>query len=138
MANTTYTLVLLRHGQSDWNEKNLFTGWVDVPLTQKGRDEAARGGELLPRLCGALVAHRAVAPRLEVGHAHPAQRHHNGERGGEEAPVEAAAEHAPQPPLREQQERQRREQASEVEDPLDRNPAPAVDEETGTQARRSR
>ena len=47
MANTTYTLVLLRHGQSEWNEKNLFTGWVDVPLTEKGRAEAARGGELL-------------------------------------------------------------------------------------------
>ncbi|WP_144794438.1 phosphoglyceromutase [Kocuria palustris] len=42
-----YTLILLRHGQSDWNEKNLFTGWVDVPLTDKGRAEAARGGELL-------------------------------------------------------------------------------------------
>lgn len=42
-----YNLILLRHGQSDWNEKNLFTGWVDVQLTEKGRDEAARGGELL-------------------------------------------------------------------------------------------
>jgi 2,3-bisphosphoglycerate-dependent phosphoglycerate mutase len=42
-----YTLVLLRHGESDWNAKNLFTGWVDVPLTEKGRVEAARGGELL-------------------------------------------------------------------------------------------
>ncbi|QCU78819.1 phosphoglyceromutase [Citricoccus sp. SGAir0253] len=47
MADTPYKLVLLRHGQSDWNEKNLFTGWVDVPLTEKGRQEAARGGELL-------------------------------------------------------------------------------------------
>ncbi|SFV25003.1 phosphoglyceromutase [Micrococcus terreus] len=47
MAETPYKLVLLRHGQSDWNEKNLFTGWVDVPLTEKGRAEAARGGELL-------------------------------------------------------------------------------------------
>ena len=47
MADTPYKLVLLRHGQSDWNEKNLFTGWVDVPLTAKGRAEAARGGELL-------------------------------------------------------------------------------------------
>ncbi|VXA91219.1 phosphoglyceromutase [Citricoccus sp. K5] len=47
MAETPYKLVLLRHGQSDWNEKNLFTGWVDVPLTAKGREEAARGGELL-------------------------------------------------------------------------------------------
>ena len=41
------TLVLLRHGESDWNAKNLFTGWVDVDLTTKGEAEAARGGELL-------------------------------------------------------------------------------------------
>ncbi|MHA7240824.1 phosphoglyceromutase [Arthrobacter sp. TMS1-12-1] len=43
----TYTLILLRHGQSEWNEKNLFTGWVDVDLTEKGREEAIRGGHLL-------------------------------------------------------------------------------------------
>lgn len=43
----SYDLILLRHGQSDWNQKNLFTGWVDVPLTETGRAEAARGGELL-------------------------------------------------------------------------------------------
>ncbi|WP_344717272.1 phosphoglyceromutase [Brevibacterium daeguense] len=43
----TYNLVLLRHGESEWNQKNLFTGWVDVPLTDKGRAEAARAGELL-------------------------------------------------------------------------------------------
>ncbi len=43
----TYTLVLLRHGESDWNAKNLFTGWVDVDLSDKGRAEAVRGGELL-------------------------------------------------------------------------------------------
>ena len=36
----TYTLVLLRHGESEWNAKNLFTGWVDVDLTEKGRAEA--------------------------------------------------------------------------------------------------
>ncbi|SDE80543.1 phosphoglyceromutase [Pseudonocardia oroxyli] len=41
------TLVLLRHGQSDWNVKNLFTGWVDVPLSEVGEGEARRGGELL-------------------------------------------------------------------------------------------
>lgn len=41
----TTTLVLLRHGESEWNEKNLFTGWIDVGLTQRGRDEARRGGE---------------------------------------------------------------------------------------------
>ncbi len=43
----TYTLVLLRHGESDWNAKSLFTGWVDVGLTAKGADEARRGGTLL-------------------------------------------------------------------------------------------
>jgi 2,3-bisphosphoglycerate-dependent phosphoglycerate mutase len=41
------TLVLLRHGQSDWNVKNLFTGWVDVPLSEVGEAEAVRGGELM-------------------------------------------------------------------------------------------
>src|SRR3954454_5209987 len=47
MSEPTYTLVLLRHGQSDWNQKNLFTGWVDVGLTAQGEQEARRGGELL-------------------------------------------------------------------------------------------
>ncbi|NIJ14729.1 2,3-bisphosphoglycerate-dependent phosphoglycerate mutase [Saccharomonospora amisosensis] len=41
------TLVLLRHGQSTWNAENLFTGWVDVPLSKLGEEEARRGGELL-------------------------------------------------------------------------------------------
>ncbi|WP_066082145.1 phosphoglyceromutase [Pseudoclavibacter albus] len=41
------TLILVRHGQSEWNEKNLFTGWVDVELTDKGRAEATRAGELI-------------------------------------------------------------------------------------------
>jgi 2,3-bisphosphoglycerate-dependent phosphoglycerate mutase len=41
------TLVLLRHGQSTWNALNLFTGWVDVPLSETGEQEARRGGELL-------------------------------------------------------------------------------------------
>ena len=41
------TLVLLRHGQSQWNASNQFTGWVDVDLTDLGREEAVRGGELL-------------------------------------------------------------------------------------------
>jgi 2,3-bisphosphoglycerate-dependent phosphoglycerate mutase len=43
----TGTLVLLRHGESEWNAKNLFTGWVDVDLSAKGTDEAAAGGRLL-------------------------------------------------------------------------------------------
>ena len=42
-----YTLILLRHGSSEWNEKNLFTGWVDVRLSETGVAEAKRAGELL-------------------------------------------------------------------------------------------
>jgi 2,3-bisphosphoglycerate-dependent phosphoglycerate mutase len=41
------TLVLLRHGESEWNQKNLFSGWVDVDLNAKGEAEARRGGELI-------------------------------------------------------------------------------------------
>ncbi|WP_026925430.1 phosphoglyceromutase [Glycomyces arizonensis] len=43
----TATLVLLRHGESEWNAKNLFTGWVDAKLSATGEDEARRGGRLL-------------------------------------------------------------------------------------------
>src|SRR5215218_10322722 len=43
----TSTLILLRHGNSDWNQKNLFTGWVDVRLSAQGVAEARRAGELL-------------------------------------------------------------------------------------------
>ena len=43
----SYKLILLRHGESVWNAKNLFTGWVDVELSEKGLLEAARGGQLL-------------------------------------------------------------------------------------------
>lgn len=42
-----YTLILLRHGNSDWNQKNLFTGWVDVRLSEQGVAEAKRAGSLL-------------------------------------------------------------------------------------------
>src|SRR6202047_4052737 len=38
------TLILLRHGQSEWNQKDLFTGWIDVDLTPQGEDEARAGG----------------------------------------------------------------------------------------------
>ncbi|GAC1406713.1 MAG: phosphoglyceromutase [Mycobacterium sp.] len=44
---STATLILLRHGESEWNALNLFTGWVDVDLTEKGRAEAVRAGELI-------------------------------------------------------------------------------------------
>jgi 2,3-bisphosphoglycerate-dependent phosphoglycerate mutase len=46
-------LVLVRHGQSEWNAKNLFTGWKDVDLTRQGIDEARRAGEALKK-----AAHR--------------------------------------------------------------------------------
>ena len=65
MGDTT-TLVLLRHGESEWNALNLFTGWVDVDLTEKGRAEAVRGGELmaeqglLPDVLYTSVLRRAI------------------------------------------------------------------------------
>src|SRR3954463_12410655 len=64
MTSAAYTLVLLRHGESEWNAKNLFTGWVDVPLTEKGSAEAARGGRLIAE--GGLepdVVHTSVLRR---------------------------------------------------------------------------
>ena len=50
---TEHSLVLLRHGYSEWNEKNLFTGWVDVRLTPRGIEEGrnAVGIELNPVYC---------------------------------------------------------------------------------------
>ena len=42
-----HTLILLRHGQSEWNLKNLFTGWIDVDLTEQGRTEAAEAARLI-------------------------------------------------------------------------------------------
>lgn len=47
MSDAPYTLILLRHGESEWNAANLFTGWVDVGLTDRGRAEAVRGGALM-------------------------------------------------------------------------------------------
>jgi len=61
------TLILLRHGESDWNARNLFTGWVDVALSSKGEQEARRGGELLretgllPDLVHTSVLRRAIS-----------------------------------------------------------------------------
>jgi 2,3-bisphosphoglycerate-dependent phosphoglycerate mutase len=59
-----WTLILLRHGESEWNAKNLFTGWVDVDLTDKGRAEAVRGGQQL-RAAGLLpdVVHTSLQRR---------------------------------------------------------------------------
>ena len=46
-AAATSCLILLRHGQSEWNLSNRFTGWADVPLTEQGRKDARYAGELL-------------------------------------------------------------------------------------------
>jgi 2,3-bisphosphoglycerate-dependent phosphoglycerate mutase len=60
------TLILLRHGESDWNEKNLFTGWVDVDLTEKGVEQARLAGlelkkaELLPTVLHTSLLTRAI------------------------------------------------------------------------------
>ncbi len=62
----TYTLVLVRHGQSEWNAKNLFTGWVDVDLTELGRAEAVSSGQqlveagILPDIVHTSVQRRAI------------------------------------------------------------------------------
>jgi 2,3-bisphosphoglycerate-dependent phosphoglycerate mutase len=62
----TYTLVLVRHGESDWNAKNLFTGWVDVDLTDKGRAEGVNAGQqlkeagILPDIVHTSVLRRAI------------------------------------------------------------------------------
>ena len=59
-------LILLRHGESEWNAKNLFTGWVDVRLSAKGEDEARRGGvlikerNLLPDVVHTSLLRRAI------------------------------------------------------------------------------
>ncbi len=43
-------LILMRHGQSEWNKKNVFTGWVDIPLSEKGVNEAIEGGKAIADL----------------------------------------------------------------------------------------
>ena len=53
---SNFELILLRHGESEWNAKNLFTGWVDVQLSTKGEDEARRSG--------ALLSERGLLPEL--------------------------------------------------------------------------
>lgn len=59
-------LILLRHGQSEWNLSNRFTGWTDVELSDKGREEARRAGELIlesgivPRYCFTSYLKRAI------------------------------------------------------------------------------
>ena len=50
VSNEVPYLVLVRHGQSEWNQKNLFTGWKNPPLTKQGEEEAIRAAEKISRL----------------------------------------------------------------------------------------
>ena len=73
------TLILLRHGHSEWNAKNLFTGWVDVDLNEQGLAEASRGAELLadaglaPDVLHTSLLRRAI--RTSELALHAADRH---------------------------------------------------------------
>jgi 2,3-bisphosphoglycerate-dependent phosphoglycerate mutase len=70
MTEGTSTLVLLRHGESEWNAKNLFTGWVDVGLSARGVAEAQQGGRmlgeagLLPDVLHTSVLRRAITTAI--------------------------------------------------------------------------
>lgn len=58
------TLILLRHGQSEWNLSNRFTGWIDVDLSEQGREEAVAAGDLLAtRGCLPDVVHTSLQQR---------------------------------------------------------------------------
>ena len=65
-------LVLIRHGESEWNKLNLFTGWTDVPLSDKGHEEAIQGGKLLKEggykfdVCYTSVLKRAIQTAYHV------------------------------------------------------------------------
>jgi len=65
-TSSKYTLILLRHGESEWNALNLFTGWVDVRLSATGEAEAKRGGDmmlergLLPDILHTSLLRRAI------------------------------------------------------------------------------
>lgn len=65
-------LILIRHGESEWNKLNLFTGWTDVDLTEKGRQEAYEAGKLLkqegyrPQMCYTSYLKRAVRTLNQV------------------------------------------------------------------------
>lgn len=58
MREAAATLILVRHGQSQWNLENRFTGWIDIPLTETGRAEASKAGELI----------KATGTRFEIAY----------------------------------------------------------------------
>ncbi len=50
MSKKSAKLIMMRHGQSEWNRLNLFTGWVDIPLSEKGVEEAVQGGKKIAHI----------------------------------------------------------------------------------------
>jgi 2,3-bisphosphoglycerate-dependent phosphoglycerate mutase len=50
MTNKSAKLIMMRHGESEWNRQNLFTGWVDIPLSVKGVEEAIEGGKRIAHI----------------------------------------------------------------------------------------
>ena len=70
--NFCHKLVLIRHGESEWNKLNLFTGWTDVPLSDKGHEEAKEGGKLLKQggfkfdICYTSFLKRAIQTAFHV------------------------------------------------------------------------
>src|ERR1700753_3317426 len=94
----TATLVLLRHGESEWNASNQFTGWVDVDLTAKGRAEAVRRGGLMggAQLVARRALHLAAASRDHhrapgVGHHRPAVDSRPPQLAAQRTPLRRAA-----------------------------------------------
>ncbi len=63
-----YKVVLLRHGESTWNKENRFTGWTDVDLTDKGREEARNAGRLLKQ--DGFSFDLAFTSRADARHPH--------------------------------------------------------------------
>ena len=89
VSGPVHTLVLFRHGQSEWNLANLFTGWVDVELSEQGRAEAASAGVVLrdagvePDVLHTSLQKRAIhTAELALARARPVSGSRCGDRGG--------------------------------------------------------
>lgn len=70
-------LIMMRHGESEWNKKNIFTGWVDIPLSKKGIEEAIQGGEKIAHLPMDIIFVSALI-RAQTTAALAMLSHHSG------------------------------------------------------------